>query len=327
MSHGRRPPDPNAWRDWQSTRPDAGPALPAAERAAAVRAHQRAEQLNPQVTSDAVAVAARIDPQHSVEQPGLEHALKGRESYLQNVASDRERGLPLTEALAQKDLHRYTYTFPVDNYSDGVRDAYAKLEDGGFTRVPGTHWDWWDNNSYKGINTVWRHKATGELAEFQFHTPEGYAVKQENHAEYELDRSQSFADGVTRVTAGHRSALRRAEAERYRERGVTPPAGREHIPTDGNRRRPELKPSSPQEKAEAEDEVARIREKQAAGATERQRPGEVEPRQANGAGLHGARPSVPPVGELRRLTPERSSGGRRRDGPEDGIDREGRERG
>jgi len=90
-------------------------------------------------------------------------------------AADLAAGIP--------DGIRYTFTFGVEKYTDGVRVACAKIEGSGceLTRLANR----WDGEEYRGVNSRWRHTESGQSFEVQFHTPESWDVKQANHDAYE----------------------------------------------------------------------------------------------------------------------------------------------
>lgn len=273
------------------------------------------------------AVLRQLDLRYGGRLEGIEHSLKAKNSYFRKLAAEIDARVPPEQAVArQRDLNRYTVTFPAGSYVAGVNDSYERLREHGFTLVSGR--DTWEDPAYKGINTVWRHEETGRMVEIQFHTPESYAAKQDTHAAYELIRSGRFANGRP-VTQEHRLAAQQMQAERYRQPGreVVVPEGHETVQPEtitrpAPRQIPE--PSTPQDaqaRVRARDEVAaeveRMRQERAVLAEQAQQPGRV-PRQQQGwfprqRGRPGRGPWGPPAEQVQRLTPGHSSGGQRDD--------------
>ncbi|WKK20911.1 hypothetical protein QZH56_18605 [Streptomyces olivoreticuli] len=122
---------------------------------------------------------------------GLDYSLKGLDSFRRKVAVAVARGRK-AEREVQKvdDLNRYTLTFDADTYVQGTQQTYAELRAQGFEPV--SEQNTWEDPVYKGVNTAWENRETEEKFELQFHTPESFQAKSENHELYELARSGTF---------------------------------------------------------------------------------------------------------------------------------------
>lgn len=131
---------------------------------------------------------------HGSRVVGLEHSLKGLDSFRRKAAVARKADNVSAEETAEyvDDLNRYTLTFETDKYAEGVKESYAQLREQGYEPV--SEINTWDDPVYKGLNTSWRHSETKEHFELQFHTPESYQAKSENHELYELTRSGKFKE-------------------------------------------------------------------------------------------------------------------------------------
>ncbi|MFI0817260.1 hypothetical protein ACH4TX_12240 [Streptomyces sp. NPDC021098] len=125
----------------------------------------------------------------------IDFSLKGLDSLRRKVATElrSEVGLKATEVVADlKDLNRYTLTFEPGAYTDGVRAAFQDLEQRGFESIKVQNT--WTDPVYKGINSAWEHKESGQRIELQLHTPDSFRVKSENHKLFELERSGALRE-------------------------------------------------------------------------------------------------------------------------------------
>jgi hypothetical protein len=78
---------------------------------------------------------------------------------------------------------RYTFEYDDKDYSIGVEETEAVLEQSGYeliTRKPS-----WDSPDYKGVNSQWRDPDSGLPFEIQFHTHVSWDAKQKTHLAYE----------------------------------------------------------------------------------------------------------------------------------------------
>jgi hypothetical protein len=120
---------------------------------------------------------------------GLEHRLKGKDRIEEKVSHDmQKRGDTAEEAFAAiKDTIRYTFCYPDDTYSRGVRADCGRLKEAGFDLADFRNS--WKHEEYKGINSRWRVPENGQLFEVQFHTQASFEAKQNTHAAYERLRT------------------------------------------------------------------------------------------------------------------------------------------
>jgi hypothetical protein len=193
--------DPKA-PGWHGTGRDTGRHLPAAYGARADAEYRRARRARPGIDR------AIGDALRGMAGPATVDTMKPWPSYRRNVAAAWEAGEPIEEAVVQADLHRHAVTVPPRRYAAGVRAAFQGLERGGFAPVSGTHHEFWDNPTYRGVNTVWRHAPTGRLVEILFHTPASFAAMRAGDAPYEVLRCPYLPCGRIAVTPSHRVAAR-----------------------------------------------------------------------------------------------------------------------
>ncbi len=116
---------------------------------------------------------------------GLEFRLKGKDRIEEKVSKAMaERGRTADQAFAEiKDAIRYTFQYPDDKYSQGVRADIERLKQAGFELAEFRNT--WTDPEYKGINSRWRVPQNGQLFEVQFHTQASFEAKQVTHSAYE----------------------------------------------------------------------------------------------------------------------------------------------
>jgi hypothetical protein len=150
------------------------------------RGCDRIQDIEENVLSPAMRRVEQQDPDR--ELVGFEYRLKGRDRIKEKVAvAIEERGRDPEEALATvKDPVRYTFLYPQDHYSSGVRADTDRLTASGFEMVEQKNS--WANDEYKGINSRWRETGSGQLFEVQFHTRMSFEAKQATHGAYERIR-------------------------------------------------------------------------------------------------------------------------------------------
>ncbi len=138
----------------------------------------------PAVTGDLTGLAGELGG----EMQGLEFNVKTADSLARKIGTDAlDRGITEEQAAAQiADVLRYTMTFEPGDYAARVQAAADRLQALGyrFAKVKNT----WDPAApYRGLNTQIV-SPSGQVFELQFHTPESFDLKQENHAAYEAAR-------------------------------------------------------------------------------------------------------------------------------------------
>jgi len=116
---------------------------------------------------------------------GLEHRLKGRARVEEKVTHDvQKKGISANQAFADiKDTIRYTLQYPEEKYTTGVQADVQRLKNEGIEFVDSRNT--WTSEQYKGINSWWRERGSGQLLEVQFHTQASFDAKQETHGAYE----------------------------------------------------------------------------------------------------------------------------------------------
>lgn len=161
----------------------------------------------------------------------VDHSLKGLDSLRRKVAVEVGHGADVDRVLGRvNDLNRYTLTFAPENYTQATQETYARLKDLGYEPMPGTEKNTWQDPVYQGINTTWQHQETGQKFELQFHTPDSFRVKTDNHELYELARSGHFEQmsaGNPERAREYHQASDLLQNERYQN--VVVPPGNEVI--------------------------------------------------------------------------------------------------
>lgn len=121
---------------------------------------------------------------------GLEFRIKSADSLRRKIETDMGlSSITVVEASAKmKDVLRYTYEIPTDNFIDEFFRLREQLERRGYNMVAVKNTLADESAIYRGVNTSMRAPG-GYLFELQFHTPESLLVKQElNHELYEEAR-------------------------------------------------------------------------------------------------------------------------------------------
>jgi hypothetical protein len=124
----------------------------------------------------------RQDPDRHLA--GFQHRLKDRDRIKEKVYDNvNEYSLSLDEAISFiPDAIRYTFQYEETRYTQGVREDIARLKGQGFT--PDKLKNSWSDDQYKGINSQWIERDTGQRFEVQFHTRISLEAKQLTHDAY-----------------------------------------------------------------------------------------------------------------------------------------------
>lgn len=128
----------------------------------------------------------QIKPEYSVKGAGsIERKLiLDSTEYL-----DTPTGTVQAAAANMGDTVRYTIQYPTDKFTDGVSKTLADFKTEGFEAVKVKNFFNSDpQNSYRGINCVFRDTASNQLFEVQFHTPESGDMVSQVHPMYESAR-------------------------------------------------------------------------------------------------------------------------------------------
>jgi hypothetical protein len=113
-------------------------------------------------------------------------ALKSPDRFKEKLAkllADEPDQTPAELCHQIHDGIRYTFIFDAKGYSRGAMDACDRLRDNGYELM--VLKNTWSNDEYRGVNTRWLDKASGELFEVQFHTAQSWSAKQQTHDAYE----------------------------------------------------------------------------------------------------------------------------------------------
>ena len=121
---------------------------------------------------------------------GFDDRRKGRDRIKEKVCGMiRELNFTPAEAVSLvPDAIRYTLQYRETRYTQGVRDDIERLKGQGFElhKLKNS----WSAEDYKGINTQWIERGTGQRFEVQFHTRISFEAKQLTHLAYERLRTQ-----------------------------------------------------------------------------------------------------------------------------------------
>jgi hypothetical protein len=125
---------------------------------------------------------------------GLKDCLKGRDRIKEKVCgtvNDYHRSPEQAVSLVP-DAIRYTLQYEEARYARGVHADIARLQDQGF-RLDVLK-NYWSDDQYKGINSQWTERDTGQRFEVQFHTRISFEAKQLTHGAYERLRAERRPD-------------------------------------------------------------------------------------------------------------------------------------
>ena len=127
---------------------------------------------------------------------GLEHgtlvpdtekfALKSPDRFKEKLAkliADEPDQSPAELCRGIHDGIRYTFLFAAERYSRGAMAVCDRLTESGYELM--VLKNTWGSAEYRGLNTRWLDKASGELFEVQFHTAQSWSAKQQTHDAYE----------------------------------------------------------------------------------------------------------------------------------------------
>lgn len=189
---------------------------------------------------------------------GVECSVKDLDDFRGKIARTRGKWTTIEQLRSESyDLNRYALTFPPERYADGQGATYVKLEDSGFELRDQRNA--WRQPHYKGINTTWRHIASDQLMEVQFHTPESWETKQRNHVIYQVKRGDTSLSQEEVFAADH------LQAEAYHGIGI--PSGYDrHTPALPSSQLPNVSEKAKQRVRDKADEVRRQRMAAVAGS-------------------------------------------------------------
>lgn len=127
---------------------------------------------------------------------GLTERVKSEGSMARKIEADAQKDKIPADQVTLKDAVRYTMNFSPGTLIDNAEKTRATLESQGYTfeKVKNT-WDQKDEKPYRGINAQVT-TPDGYTFELQFHTPESFMTKENNHEDFELHRLASTPDDV-----------------------------------------------------------------------------------------------------------------------------------
>eukprot|EP01049_Picozoa_sp_SAG25_P002686 SAG25_NODE_145_length_13941_cov_48.705967_8_plen_279_part_00 len=140
------------------------------------------------------------------EMVGLDHRFKSPTSLFRKVmarmdaAATSGGGVPTVQAVLASimDVLRFCAVFHTRHYTSAVRATLEVLRENGCTPLKVKNY-WGPGDGYQGINTVFVAKS-GQPFELQFHTPESFAMKEEDcHVSYSMFRTVSAGPPVSSV--------------------------------------------------------------------------------------------------------------------------------
>ena len=121
---------------------------------------------------------------------GFDDRRKGRDRIKEKVhdAISLLRRSPEEAVSRVPDAIRYTFQYQAAHYTQGVWMDIERLKGQGFElqRLRNS----WSDEQYKGINSQWIERDTGQRFEVQFHTRISFEAKQLTHDAYERLRSK-----------------------------------------------------------------------------------------------------------------------------------------
>ncbi|MFI0817270.1 hypothetical protein ACH4TX_12295 [Streptomyces sp. NPDC021098] len=148
----------------------------------------------------------------------IDFSLKSLDSMRRKVATALHRN-PDVDAkgvvAGLKDLNRYTLTFESGSYTAGTQTAFQELESRGFEAIKVQNT--WTDPVYKGINSGWEHKESGQRIELQLHTPDSFRVKSENHKLFELERAGALVEEFKDEAQPYIDAANELMNDRYQQ--------------------------------------------------------------------------------------------------------------
>jgi len=124
------------------------------------------------------------------ELAGKDYRLKGRDRLKDKMSAELaiNADADVDEVVASvHDGVRYTLQYDDAEYTSGVQTDIARMKDQGFELMRLKNF--WNDVEYKGINSQWRDRGSGQSFEMQFHTPGSFEAKQITHEAYERLRN------------------------------------------------------------------------------------------------------------------------------------------
>ena len=141
-----------------------------------------AEREQEKITPALRAIESQDPDRHLI---GFDNRLKGRDRIKEKVhdADKLLRRSPEEAVSLVPDAIRYTFQYQAAHYTQGVWMDIERLKDQGFELQKLRNS--WSEEQYKGINSQWIERDTGQRFEVQFHTRISFEAKQLTHDAYE----------------------------------------------------------------------------------------------------------------------------------------------
>jgi hypothetical protein len=177
--------EPGCWRG------DSGRRLSARDNVCADAGCDRIAKAEAQITTR----IEGIERASAGELAGKDFRLKGRDRLKDKIAAAREGapGADFDQLSANiHDAVRYTLRYEYANYTEGVKSDVGRLKEQGFDLIKLRNF--WNDAEYKGINSQWNDRQTGQTFEVQFHTCESFEAKQVTHKAYERLRNPQITE-------------------------------------------------------------------------------------------------------------------------------------
>jgi hypothetical protein len=173
---------PGSWRGEgnRSLKPEANGRVEAA-------CDQISDQEREKISPAMRAIESQDPDRHLI---GFEHRLKSRDRIKDKVCRGiRNFGRTPEQAVSRvPDAIRYTFEYRESRYTQGVWADIGRLKEEGFQLH--SLWNAWSKDQYKGINSQWIDRDTGQRFEVQFHSRISFEAKQLTHDAYERLRTK-----------------------------------------------------------------------------------------------------------------------------------------
>ena len=154
---------------------------------------------------------------------GFEHRLKGRDRIKEKVTGASKTLAVLQSRLFRMCLMRSGTPFSIRKarYTQGVWGDIGRLKEQGFELHKLKNL--WSEDQYKGLNSQWIDRDTGQRFEVQFHTRISFEAKQLTHDAYkrlragQADKADKFEQMVLEAFQRKVTARRTGSARRHRD--------------------------------------------------------------------------------------------------------------
>ena len=151
----------------------------------AKKKYAQAVKNEPKITSDIKSMVSETNGR----MVGLDHNLKKEESLLEKIQADiKDKKKTAAEAANLiNDAVRYTIVYKPENLVSSAQTVKLNLTERGYKTLLEKNF-FGSGGMYEGYHVIFRDEITSQTFELQFHTPESFRIKTENHKMYELWR-------------------------------------------------------------------------------------------------------------------------------------------